>query len=95
MMQLPPKYSPQETARRAETWYNDSLRQQLETEENLGKILAVDVDSGDYLLASDVLAAADAMRQRRVDADMFFFRVGYPAVQKVGSALKPYERFRK
>ncbi len=94
-MLLPPKYSPQETARRAEAWYNGELRQQIEIEENLGKILAVDVDSGEYLLASDVLAAADAMRQRKADADMFFFRIGYPAVQKVGGALRPYERFRR
>ena len=94
-MQAPPKYSPVETARRAEDWYNAELRQQLETDENLGKILAIDVDTGYYFVSSDMLVAADELRKRKAGADMFFFRIGYPAVHKLGGALKPYERFRK
>jgi hypothetical protein len=94
-MQAPPKYTPTETARRAEEWYNTELRQQLETEENLGKILAIDVDTGDYFVSHDMLMAANELRKRKADADMFFFRIGYPAVHKIGGALKPYERFRK
>ena len=94
-MQAPPKYSSDETARRAEEWYSGDLRQQLETEENLGRILAIDVDTGDYAIANDVLTAAHQVQTRKPEADLYMFRIGYPAVHKIGGVLKPYERFRK
>lgn len=94
-MQVPPKYSPVETARRAEEWYDKGIRQQLEIEENLGKILAIDIDTGAYALADNVLAAVDEMKKKKQDADLFMLRIGYPSVYKVGGRLRPDERFRK
>jgi len=92
-MQAPPKYSPVETARRAEEWYAKGLRQQLETEENLGKILAIDIDTGVYALADNVPDAADAMKKKMPDADLFMLRVGYPSVYKIGGRLQPERLF--
>ena len=94
-MQVSPKYTPAETARRAEEWYNTGLRQQLETDENLGKIVAIDIDTGAYALADDVLTAAEAMQQHNQNADLYLFRIGYPSVYKVGGRQRPSERFRK
>lgn len=94
-MQSPPKYSPQETAERGMKWYDNGIRQQLEVEANLGKFLALDVDTGQYVLADNLLIAANTLKSSLPQADMFAIRIGYPTVHKMGGTLLPFERFRK
>jgi hypothetical protein len=55
------------------------LRPQIETPENIGKLILFDLDSGDYEIAEDHLGfdAAASVRQRHPDADMFCMRIGY------------------
>ena len=40
--------SREEVARRAKHLYKNSIRQQAETDENSGKIVIIDFESGDY-----------------------------------------------
>ncbi len=57
------------------------LRPQIETPENIGKLILLDLDSGDYEIAEDDLgfAASALVRQRRSAADLFALRIGYEA----------------
>jgi hypothetical protein len=50
--------SREEVARRARLLYKNSIRQQVETDENIGKMLIIDFESGDYEVDETGLKAA-------------------------------------
>ena len=55
------------------------LRSQIETPENIGKLILFDLISGDYEIANDNLGfdAAGTIRERHPGADVFCMRIGY------------------
>ena len=57
------------------------FRDKIETPENIGKMIIVDVNSGDYEIASDELCLAETerLRARHSDVDLIGLRVGYKA----------------
>jgi len=79
-----PRYSKEEHARRGREVYEQQVRAQVESG-NQGRIVAVDVDSGDFEVAEDSLAAASRLLARRPDAQIWCVRIGYPAVHRFGA----------
>ena len=75
----------EETARLGDAIYEERVRARVERE-HYGDVVAIDVNSGDYAVADEVLAAADALRQRRPNADIWFVRVGFRALDRIGGA---------
>jgi hypothetical protein len=53
-----------------------------------GKFLAVDVDTGDYEVDSDELAALKRLRDRRPEARLYLLRVGFPVAYRIGAEAK-------
>ena len=49
-----------------------------------GKIVAIDVDSGDYAIGDTVSAASKRLRKRSPDADVWSVRVGYRILRNFG-----------
>ncbi len=49
---------------------------------NKGKIIAIEVESGDYFIGEDELDAAQKARCKFPDRIFVFFRIGYPVVHK-------------
>ncbi len=78
-----PRYSKEEFARRGNEIYDHYIRAQAETA-NRGKIIAIDIETGDYEIADDTLAASDRLFERLPDAQVWFVRIGYPAVHRIG-----------
>jgi hypothetical protein len=78
-----PRYSKEEHARRGTEIYDRQVRAQVESG-NQGRIVAIDVDSGDFELAEEGLAAASQLLARRPDAQIWCVRIGYPAVHRFG-----------
>jgi hypothetical protein len=78
-----PRYSKEECARRGTEIYERDIRPEAEAG-NRGKIVAIDIESGDYEIADDTLAASDRLFQRLPDAQVWFVRIGYPAVHRIG-----------
>jgi hypothetical protein len=76
---LPTKYSKEEIARRGEELYEKSIRPQVEAEFD-GKILAIDIDSGDYEIDDTTLPAADRLRLQHSDAEIYVLRIGHDTV---------------
>lgn len=71
-------------AQRAGALYERELREKLEPLYN-GRLLVVDVDSGDYELADRVVApAVHRLKARRPDASVFLLRVGHRTAFRVG-----------
>lgn len=90
MARRQPRYSKDEFASRGEQLYNDRVRSLVEGEHH-GRIVAIDIESGAFEVAGDVLTASDQLLARYPDAQTWFVRVGSPAVYRIGarSTTKP------
>ena len=76
----------EETARLGNEIYERDIRRLVEADHH-GKIVAIDVDSGDYSIGDSVVAAAGDLRARRPDAYVWSVRVGYSALHHFGGRL--------
>ena len=76
-----------EIGRRGLEIYESRLRALLETDENIGRIVSIDVESGDYEVGDDLVAAGRRLQERHPDARMYGKRIGYNAVYAVGGSL--------
>jgi hypothetical protein len=79
-------WSEEEIDRQGDTIYAQ-LRLKVETEENIGKLISIDVETGDYEIADDLLTAGRRLQARHPNATMVGKRIGYNAVYTVGGAL--------
>ena len=50
-----------------------------------GKVVSIDVDSGDYALGDTISEAARRLRKRRPDAVIWSMRVGYRTMAGIGA----------
>lgn len=82
-----PRFSSEEIARRGEELYQQQIRGVVETDENIGKIVGIDIETGEYEIAELGLEAANRLRSRHPDAAIFAVRVGYDAVYSLGGVL--------
>ena len=93
VLQAPPAPSiPQSASDRAWAVYYRH-RAEIETPENIGRLVLIDLNSGNYEIAADSLGfdAAANVRKRHPDADMFALRIGYEAVDVIGGILERLE----
>ncbi|MEX2140716.1 MAG: hypothetical protein WD894_15750 [Pirellulales bacterium] len=81
-------YAPGEVVRRGQDLYERNIRARVEPE-NKGKMLAIDVDSGEYSLADDSLTALDQIKAKSPDASVYILRVGFPTAVKIGAGRGP------
>lgn len=82
-----PRFSGEEIARRGEELYESSLRTQVETPDNIGKIISIDIETGDYAIDSDPLVTGRRLQERHPDAAIYGKRIGYNAVYAIGGTL--------
>ena len=61
------KYSIEEVCGRGERIYEERIKALVELQEN-GRFIVIDIESGDYEIADDSLAAEDRLQERRPDA---------------------------
>ncbi|MXY85237.1 MAG: hypothetical protein F4208_13520 [Gemmatimonadales bacterium] len=60
--------------------YERDIRRQVESDHH-GAIVAIDINSGDWVVADTVLGAAERLRERQPEAtDVWSVRVGHRAV---------------
>jgi hypothetical protein len=79
-----PRYSKEEFARRGDEIYETQVRSQVE-EGNHGKIVAIDIETGDFEVANLAILAVDRLYERKPDAQPWVIRIGYRAVFRFGS----------
>ena len=84
-----PRYPKEEFARRGNEIYEAQVRPQVE-DGNHGKIVAIDIDTQAFEVADDLLTASKRLLVRVPDAQTWFVRIGYPAVDHFGArSLRP------
>ena len=79
-----PRYSKEVFAKRGNEIYESQVRPQVEAG-NDGRIVAIDIETGNFEVADDLLTASKRLTARLPDAQTWFVRVGYPAVDCFGA----------
>ena len=82
-----PQYSKEEFARRGDEIYESQVRSQVE-EGNHGKIVAIDLKTGDFEVDTSEIAACDRLEARHSDAQIWIVRVGSRHVRRFGGRTK-------
>ena len=79
-----PRYSKEEFVQRAHEIYESQVRSQVEAD-NYGKIVAIDIETGAFELANDILTATNRLFERLPDAQPWIVRIGHRAVHRFGA----------
>ncbi len=82
-----PIHNKEDTAERGDAIYEQQIRAAVETEVNIGKIIAIDIETGDYEIDADLLKAGRRLKARHPDSVAWAKRIGYDAVYAVGGSL--------
>jgi hypothetical protein len=80
--------SSDEIHRRGQALYDERIRAIVETPENIGKVVAIDVETGNYEIADDGLATARSLRAKNPKAILYGVRIGYDAAYALGGTLR-------
>ena len=78
-----PPYSKEEFARRGDDIYDRVVAPRLK-QEDLGKVVLMDVDSEDYEIDQDEIAASDRLLARKPGARVWFTRAGSRYARRFG-----------
>ena len=77
------RHSKEEFARRGDAIYEKDILPKLQAKD-VGKFLAIDIETGEYEIAADEMKAGDKLRVRLPEAQIWMVRVGYPAARSFG-----------
>ena len=84
-----PTLSGKDIAERGRTLYTERIRAQVETEENIGKLVSIDVETGDYEIGDDRhFDATRRLMAKHESAAIYTHRIGYNAVYALGGVLE-------
>lgn len=77
-----PEFTREEIVQRGKEIYYRDILPVIEAG-NEGRVIAIDVCSGEFELADDALTSATRLRARLPDAVIYVLRVGYPTLHKI------------
>lgn len=77
-----------ELAARAQAIYERGIRQKVETEENVGQMVIIDVETGDYEIDEMGIESARRLRTRRPEAQLYGIRIGYNVAESLGGVME-------
>jgi hypothetical protein len=69
----------------------DRLRSQIEVSQNLGKLIVMDVESGDYEIDEGGIESTRRLQARHPGSTLYALRIGYEAVESFGGVLERRE----
>ncbi len=82
-----PRYSKEEFARLGDELYESNVRPQVEVG-NEGKIVAIDLETGDFEVDASEIAACDRLEATHPDAQIWIVRIGSGYVRRFGGQTK-------
>ncbi len=82
-----PRYSKEEFAQRGDALYDSQIRSQVE-EGNHGKIVAIDLETGNFEVDASEIAACDRLEVSHPDAQIWMVRIGSRHVRRFGGRTK-------
>ncbi len=77
-----PNFSSEEIARRGREIYERKIRDQVEPQHK-GPFVVVDIETEEYELDADEIAAVDRAKAKREEPPLFLIRVGFPTAVRL------------
>ena len=77
-----------EIAKRAKVLYDNSIRTHVETNENIGKMVIIDVETGDFEVDELGLDASRHLKVKHPGAELYGIRIGYKSAETLGGVLE-------
>jgi hypothetical protein len=77
-------WSIEEVAARAGEMYANGIQHQVETPDNIGKMLTIDVETGEYFIDKTGVEGMMLLKAKRPTARLFTLRIGYSAAVGFG-----------
>jgi len=84
---LNPKISGEEITNRGKEIYEKIIRPLAEKTENIGKIISINVETGEYEIGDDLIITSRRLQAKQPDAPIWAGRIGFNAVYAVGGTL--------
>jgi hypothetical protein len=82
-----PRFSGEEIVLRSEELYERSIRSQVETDGNTGKIVSIDIETGEYAVDYDPVVSGLRVQSKYPKAAVYGKRIGYDAAFALDGAL--------
>jgi hypothetical protein len=76
-----------EVAKIGRELYDRQIRSQVEVAENIGKIVSIDVETGEYEVGEDLVETSLKSQSKHPHALLWAERIGYDAVYAVGGTI--------
>jgi hypothetical protein len=76
-------YTAEAVAARGEAIYEQQIRAEVEAEHK-GQFVVIDIETGEYEIDADDLAATKRALAKRPNAVLYGLRIGYPAAYRLG-----------
>ncbi len=80
--------SSEDVAKRAYQIYEGGIRQTVETENNIGKMIIINIETGDYEVDETGLQAAQSLQAKSPYARLFGIRIGYNVAASFGGVME-------
>jgi hypothetical protein len=85
-----PRYSKEEFTRRGTEWYQKVVKPKV-FPQHKGRLAVIDIETGEYEVDDDGIAACERLYARLPDAQPWMVRIGYVAVASLGGGPVPEE----
>jgi hypothetical protein len=76
----------EEVAQRAKQFYENGIRQKVEHGDNIGKMIVVDAETGEYEIDKTGVESLLTLQQKNPNARLFMMRIGYDVAFSFGGA---------
>jgi uncharacterized membrane protein len=80
--------SSEEVTKRGYRIYESNIRQKVETEANIGKMVIINIETGDYEVDETGLQAAKNLQVKFPYARLFGIRIGYNVAASFGGVME-------
>ena len=80
--------SREEVAQRGKRLYSDNIRAKVESPEDIGKMVIIDVETGDFEIDELGIDSARRLRERHPEAHLFGLRIGYNVAESFGGVIE-------
>jgi hypothetical protein len=81
-------WSVEEVALRAKQFYENGIRQNVESGDNIGKMIVIDAETGEYGIDSTGVETALKLKQKNPNARLFTIRIGYDVAVSFGGTVE-------
>jgi hypothetical protein len=84
--------SREEVAQRAKQLYESNIRKEVEIEANIGKMVIIDIETGNYEVDETGLKAARNLSKKHPNARLFGIRIGYNVAVSFGGVMERVDK---